>query len=141
MKRSLSLLLALGILVGCSSSPPVRLAGIGNTSWQFVKFQGGNGAVLTPDDKAKYTLDFKNDGNVSVRFDCNKGRGTWILAGPNEVRFGPLALTRAACPPGSLHDHFVKQWANVRSYTLKDGHLFLSLIADGGSYEFEPTTR
>jgi len=67
--------------------------------------------------------------------------GTWILAGPNEVRFGPLALTRAACPPGSLHDHFVKQWPNVRSYTLKDGHLFLSLIADGGSYEFEPTTR
>ena len=138
MKRSLSLLLALGILAGCASSPPVRLAGIGNTSWQLVKFQGGNGAVLTPDDKAKYTVAFKNDGNVSVRFDCNRGRGSWILTGPNELRFGPLALTRAACVPGSLHDHFVKQWPNVRSYNVKDGHLFLSLIADGGSYEFEP---
>ena len=141
MKRSLSLLLALGILVGCSSSPPVRLAGIGNTSWQLVKFQGGNGALLTPDDKAKYTVAFTNDGNLSVRFDCNRGRGSWILTGPNEVRFGPLALTRAVCPPGSLHDHFIKQWPNVRAYTLKDGHLFLSLVADGGSYEFEPTTR
>ena len=141
MKRSLSLLLALGILVGCSSSPPVRLAGIGNTSWQLVKFRGGNGALLTPDDKAKYTVAFTNDGNLSVRFDCNRGRGSWILTGPNEVRFGPLALTRAACPPGSLHDHFIKQWPNVRAYALKDGHLFLSLVADGGSYEFEPTTR
>ena len=114
---------------------------LGGTSWQLVKFQGGNGALLTPDDKAKYTVAFTNDGNLSVRFDCNRGRGSRILTGPNEVRFGPLALTRAACPPGSLHDHFIKQWPNVRAYALKDGHLFLSLVADGGSYEFEPTTR
>lgn len=26
----------------------------------------------------------------------------------------------------------------VRSYVIKDGHLFLSLMADGGAYEFEP---
>jgi para-nitrobenzyl esterase len=140
MKRSLLLLLALGVLVGCSSAPPVRLAGIGNTSWQLVKFQGGNGAILTPDDKAKYTVAFTNSGNLSVRFDCHRGRGSWILTGPNELRFGPLELDRAWCP-GSLHDHFVKQWPNVRAYTLKDGRLYLSLVADGGSYEFEPTTR
>jgi len=30
-----------------------------------------------------------------------------------------------------------KDWENVRSYTMKDGHLFLAL-ADGGIYEFEP---
>jgi para-nitrobenzyl esterase len=42
------------------------------------------------------------------------------------------------CPPGSLHDHIVRQWGFVRSYTIKDGHLFLSLMADGGIYEFEP---
>ena len=27
----------------------------------------------------------------------------------------------------------------MRSYTIKDGHLFLSLMADAGIYEFEPT--
>jgi hypothetical protein len=42
------------------------------------------------------------------------------------------------CPPGSLHDHFVRQWPFVRSYTLKGENLFLSLMADGGSYELEP---
>jgi para-nitrobenzyl esterase len=31
----------------------------------------------------------------------------------------------------------VKQWPFVRSYTIKDGYLFLSLMADGGIYEFE----
>jgi para-nitrobenzyl esterase len=55
-----------------------------------------------------------------------------------QIEFGPLALTRAMCPPGSLHDQWVKQWPYIRSYVVKDGHLFLSLMADGGIYEFEP---
>jgi hypothetical protein len=29
-------------------------------------------------------------------------------------------------------------WPYIRSYVMKDGHLFLSLMADGGIYEFEP---
>ena len=42
------------------------------------------------------------------------------------------------CPPGSLHDQIVKQWPYVRSYVMRDGHLFMSLMADGGIYELEP---
>jgi para-nitrobenzyl esterase len=52
----------------------------------------------------------------------------------------PLALTRAVCPPGSLHDQWLKQWPYIRSYVMQDGHLFLSLMADGGIYEFEPAS-
>ena len=33
----------------------------------------------------------------------------------------------------------VKQWPYIRSYVMKDGHLFLSLMAYVGIYEFEPT--
>jgi para-nitrobenzyl esterase len=139
VKRFLVWLIAVGTLVGCSSTPPVRLAGIGGLSWQLVKFQGGNGAVLTPDDKTKYTVAFANNGNVKVRFDCNRGRGEWILNGPNQLHFGPLDITRVVCPPGSMHDQLVRQWPFIRSYAVKGGHLYLSLAADGGSYEFEPT--
>ena len=42
------------------------------------------------------------------------------------------------CSPAPLNDHIPKHWEYMRSYILKDGHLFLSLIADGGIYEFEP---
>jgi para-nitrobenzyl esterase len=80
-----------------------------------------------------------DDGSLIARIDCNRGRGSWKSSGPSQVAFGPLALTRAKCPPGSLHDQLIKQWPYVRSYILKDGHLFLSLMADGGIYEFEPT--
>jgi len=136
MRRS-ALLLTIGLVSGCAQ-PPAPPDGLGGTSWQLVRFQGGDGAVLLPDDKAKYTIAFAADGAVNVRFDCNRGRGTWTSPGPNQLRFGPLALTRAMCPPGSLHDHIVRQWAFVRSYTMTGGHLFLSLMADGGSYELEP---
>ena len=115
-------------------------SGLGGTSWLLVKFQGGDGTTLTPDDKAKYAIAFAADGQVSARIDCNAGRATWKSSGPNQVQLGPLALTRAMCPPGSLHDRIVEHWDFIRSYVIKDGHLFLSLMADGGIYEFEPVT-
>ena len=39
-----------------------------------------------------------------------------------------------------MHDRVAADWDAVRSYTIKDGHLFLSLMADGGTYEYEPAT-
>jgi heat shock protein HslJ len=76
-------------------------AGLGGTSWRLVKFQGGDGLTLTPDDKAKYTIAFGTDGRLSARIDCNRGSGTWKSAGPPQLEFGPLALTRAMWPAGS----------------------------------------
>ena len=139
MKRSPVLLLPLVLLLGCaqirSQAASESLVG---TAWQFVRFQGGDGAILTPDERAKYTIAFADNGGLNVRFDCNRGRGTWKSPGPDQIEFGPLALTRVMCPSGSLHDHMVKQWPFVRSYIIKSGHLFVSLMADGGTFEFEP---
>ena len=127
------------LLCACATAPaPDAPASLGGTSWQLVKFQGGDDKVVVPDDKAKYTIAFTADGGVSVRFDCNRGHGSWKSASSGQIQFGPMALTRAMCPPGSLHDQLVKHWFYVRSYVLRGGHLHLSLMADGGIYEFEP---
>ena len=108
------------------------------TTWQLVKFQGGDDRTLTPDDPAKYTIEFAAGGSLVARIDCNRGRGTCKATPSGQLEFGPLALTRAKCPDGSLHDHIVKQWPYVRSFVIRDGHLFLSLMADGGTYELAP---
>jgi uncharacterized lipoprotein YbaY len=133
---------AILVAVTCpfSSAPTLAAAEhpLAGTSWQLVQFRGGDDTLLTPDDRSQYTLEFAADGYVAARLDCNRGRGTWTSSGANGLTLGPLALTRAMCPPGSLHDRVVKDWSYVRSYLIKDGHLFLSLIADGGIYEFEP---
>jgi para-nitrobenzyl esterase len=132
------LLLPIACGVGAPAPPRNAVAGLGGTSWQLVKFQSSDDTTLTPDDPAKYTIAFGVDGSVSARIDCNHGRGAWKSSGSNQLRFGPLALTRAICPPGSIHDRIVKDWKFVRSYILKDGHLFLALMADAGIYEFAP---
>jgi heat shock protein HslJ len=111
-----------------TSSTKDSLAG---TSWQLVKFQSSDDKTITPDLKSKYTLAFGNDGRVSVRLDCNRGSGTYESKGPNQLEFGRLALTLMMCPPGSLHNRIARDLGAVRSYIIKDGHLFLSLMADG----------
>jgi len=133
-----AILLAFARTICAQGRPQSTARALGGTSWQLVKFQGSDGQTLTPDDKAKYIIAFGADGNVSVRIDCNRGRGTWRSSGPNRLEFGPLVLTRAMCPPAPLNDRVPRDWMYVRSYIFKNRHLFLSLMADAGIYEFEP---
>jgi len=119
-----------------ATTPPLL-----GTAWQLVRFKGGDDTTLTPDDRAKYTIEFGAGGRLTARIDCNRGPGTWKTTGSSQLELGPLALTRATCPEGSLHDQIVKQWRFIRSFLIKDGHLFLSLMADGGTYEFEPPDK
>ena len=120
---------------------PEGASGLAGTSWRLVRFQGTDDTSLAPDDPSRYTLEFQADGKLAARIDCNRGAGTWKSEEPNQLELGPLALTRMACPPAPMSERILKDWSYVRSYVLKDGHLFVSLMADGGIYEFEPLEK
>jgi para-nitrobenzyl esterase len=140
-RATVFLLLASQCLTACRTADPAlppAAPGVAGTSWQLVQFQGGDGRVLKPDDGTRYTIAFDPAGGINVRLDCNRGRGTWKSSGAPDLQLGPLALTRAMCPPGSMHDQIARQWPAIRSYVIRNDHLFLSLVADGGTYEFEP---
>jgi len=124
-------------LAGGNPSAASELAG---TSWKLVKLQGGDEMTSVPDDGSKYTITFGRNGRVTARVDCNRGSSTWRSSRPNELQFGSWSMTRAKCSPGSLHDRIVTEGANVRSYSIKNGHLFLSGMSAGGYYELEPLT-
>jgi para-nitrobenzyl esterase len=127
-------------VAGCAttSSPGSATASLQGSSWRLVQIEMGDGATKAAIERSRYTIGFGDNGVLNVRFDCNRGRGSWKSSGAGNVEFGPLALTRAMCPMGSLHDDLVRQWPFVRSYVVKDGRLYLSLMADGGTIEFEP---
>jgi para-nitrobenzyl esterase len=132
-----SIACAAAMLAACASTAtPVNLQG---SSWRLVQIAMSDGVTRPALDRSRYTIGFGKDGVLNVRFDCNRGRGSWQSSGPGNLEFGALALTRALCPVGSLHDELVRQWPYVRSYLIKDGRLFLSLMADGGTLEFEPS--
>ena len=133
-----ALLMTLVLVSACAQAPQAPSGGLAGTSWRLVKFQGGDGRVEYPVDRSQYTFAFNPDGFLLARIDCNRGRGTWKSSGPGQLELGPMAMTRAMCAPGSMHDNVVKQMPYIRSYVIKDGHLFISLMADGGTYELEP---
>ena len=111
---------------------------LAGTSWQLVRISSMDDSEYIPDAPSRYTLEFGADGSVSILADCNRGMGNWSSDGAGQLTFGPLAATRAMCPPGSLFDKYMAQFEYVRSYVLRGGHLFLATLADGSIIEFEP---
>ena len=89
-----------------------------------------------------FTLRFEAGGNAVLRLDCNRGTGHWEAAAAGNdsgsLKFGPIAATRALCPPPHLDQRIARDLGYVRSYLLRDGKLFMSLMADGGIYEWAP---
>lgn len=87
---------------------------------------------LRPGDPSRYTLLLGEDGNASLRADCNRARGRYRLEGAR-LELGPLATTRAMCPPGSLFDRYTRLLGIAVSWQLTgDGQLAIATSVDSG---------
>jgi len=120
---------------------------LADTKWQLVEFQSMDDTQgkTSPSDPSKYTMRLNEDGTVNMRINCNNANGKWTAepgANPFSGRFefGPLATTKALCPPPTMDEQISAQSQYIRSYLLKDGRLNLTLMADGGIYVWEPYT-
>jgi heat shock protein HslJ len=118
------------------TAPPSR-SSIALRTWLLVKIQMMDDAVFVPDHPSKYALELGSDGRATVRADCNRGSGSYRLEG-RSLTFGPMATTRAMCPPGSLSDRYLVQLAHVASWLERDGRLHLATGTDGSILEFQP---
>jgi heat shock protein HslJ len=134
-KRRTTILVTLTALAIGVQATASELTG---TSWRLLNIASMDDTVYLPDDPAKYTLTFGVDGAASMAADCNRGTVSWASESPGQLQFGPVAVTRAMCPPQSLSETYLAQFEWVRSYVMKDGHLFLATMADGSIVEFEP---
>ncbi|QYU67300.1 META domain-containing protein [Leptolyngbya sp. 15MV] len=134
------------LLTACAAEPPratpaaaqapTSLAG---TNWELVELRSSDDAigVVRVQDPTRYTLAFDTEGNAFLRLDCNRGRGRVTItperADMGRLQFGPVAATRALCPPGSLGPRLEREIGAVRLYVMQpDGRLRLELFADGG---------
>lgn len=118
------------------ATPETHDALLGVT-WQWVETVYGDGTVVAADDPSRYTLLFDESGQVAVRLDCNGGGGSYMLDG-SSLFFGELVSTLMACAGESQATLFAKDLAEVYSYVIEDGRLFLSLKLDSGIMEFAP---
>jgi hypothetical protein len=119
--------------------------GLADTRWRLVEFQSMDGAQgrVRPRDPSAYTMHLRGDGSVAMRLDCNQAQGNWSVAPDADGRsgrfeFGPLAATSALCVPPRLDEILATQARFVRGYLVRDGRLYLNLMADGGVFMWEP---
>ena len=129
-------------LSGAAEESAAALAG---SRWQLVEFQSMDDAigVTRPDDPTVYVMEFIDDGTVAMQLNCNRASGAWSAqpgadGSSGTLEFGPLAMTRAMCPPPSLDEQIARHAEFVRSYLIRDARLHLALMADAGIYVWEP---
>lgn len=143
-----AVLAAACLATACAGGPRAtpQTATLAGTNWQLVAIQSMDDAQGTTRiaEPARFTLRFGSDGRASLRLDCNRGSGNYTLAPAGDgssgaLSFGPVAATRALCPPPHLDERVARDLGYVRGYRLKDGKLYLSLMADAAIYEWAPT--
>lgn len=126
------------------SAAPLDLAG---TTWEFIEFRSSSDTigVVRNEQPGRFRLVLNGDGTVAMELGCNRARGRWSAEASGSGRsgsftFGPLAATKALCPPPNLDERIVRDAQYVRSYLLEGDRLFLSLMADGGIFVWEKRT-
>jgi heat shock protein HslJ len=141
----LRMVLFMGLLASSSPFATEQSGLLAGTEWRLVEFQSMDDAIGTirPDDPSLYTMRLGADDSVSMQLNCNRATGVWS-AKPSadgmsgSFRFGPLAVTSALCSPPSMDERIARDADYVRGYLLKDGNLYLSLMADAGIYVWKP---
>jgi membrane-bound inhibitor of C-type lysozyme len=87
---------------------------------------------MQPASPESYTLQFDDD-RAAIRADCNRGSGRVALKG-DSVSFGPMAMTRAFCPPPSLGDAYARQFHAAEQLSVADGVLRIELKDDDAMF-------
>jgi heat shock protein HslJ len=122
---------------GPTSGEPATITGV---EWRLAAIQWSDGRTTRPDDPARYLFELGSDGRVTGRADCNRLTGSYTLDA-HALRFGPLATTRMACPPGSLDAEWLRALGSASSWLVRDGHLHVATAADAGTVELAPAPR
>jgi len=115
---------------------------ITGTIWQWVQTLYNDDRKAVPADPHNYTVQFLEEGRLSVKADCNQKGGTWS-ASPEEKRIAIEIThsTMAACPEGSLEEEFVRGLSGASIYFIKDGYLYIDLKYDSGTMKFSGQVR
>jgi len=127
------------VLPGLVNAPPPPMAAEDSLPlgvvWSWQMTQMSDGAVIVPDGRDRYTLEFRPGGTVSVRADCNRGSATYVRSG-STLGIGPVALTRMACAADTRDAEFLKGLGAVSGHLIRGNDLVLTFKVDSGSMQF-----
>lgn len=95
--RNVLIIIAAAVpLVSCSNevTGPSDVVG---TVWRLESMERTGAARFVPEDPSRFTVEFKADGQLGVRADCNVCGSSYTLD-DGTLTAGPLVCTLIACP-------------------------------------------
>jgi heat shock protein HslJ len=104
-------------------------------AWKWREMRLADGSVTKIDQPDLYTLRFISDTGFIVRADCNRGGGTYSQEN-NQLRMKVNRITRAACPPGSLSDEYLRCLEEAYGFRTEEGLLYVLVRGDAGVMAF-----
>ena len=107
-----------------------RATGLAGTSWRLVRFQGGDGTTLTPDDGSKYTIEFKPEGRLAARTRLRPGHRHVEVGHGESARARPTGPVPKRLPVGGAPPRAARPGLDLRPLVRPEGRPPLRL-ADG----------
>jgi heat shock protein HslJ len=103
--------------------------------WQWQQTLYNNDQRAVPGDPSRYTISFQSDGTLRIRADCNRAGGNYTVQN-SRLTIEVTHSTRAACPPDSLEQTYLKNLNAAAIYFMRDGHLYIDSKYDTGTMKF-----
>ncbi|WP_128891841.1 META domain-containing protein [Erythrobacter sp. HKB08] len=128
------------LVTGCESiyAPPHPLDG---TNWRLSDVEtSGTSTQLTPELSSRHRLSFVDGDRAQLQLDCNRGNAEWSAsmpsAGNGSISFGPVASTRAYCPPPTFGGELASRLPDATRFILASDRSALTIRTPEADYIF-----
>jgi heat shock protein HslJ len=105
------------------------------TVWKWQQTIYSTDTRCLPPNSENYTLKLLPGGKVNIRADCNLGGGAYRLRG-KEISIEITHTTRAACPPESLEQSYIRDLNTAGRFCLEGEILYIGLKNETGTMKF-----
>lgn len=112
-------------------------ASLTGVTWQWVGLTDPMQQVVI-DAPESYTLTFLDDGSLQIQADCNQATASYTATADGSLTVTPGVTTLALCGPESRGEELIQKLGFAAHYFFQNGHLFIDMMADGGTLEFQP---
>ncbi len=118
---------------------PGAAMNLNNTIWRWQSSDSATGKI-TVDKPENYQLEFKADGKIAVKADCNGGGGSYATEG-NNISFMRIFTTKIFCGEKSLDNRFLRGLESARSFRIEGNTLSIGSEGENGTMKFFKVVR
>jgi heat shock protein HslJ len=107
---------------------------LNNTIWRWQSSDSATGKI-TVDKPENYQLEFKADGKIFLKADCNGGGGSYATD-DNNISFMRIFTTKIFCGEKSLDNRFLRGLESARSFRIEGNTLSIGSEGENGTMKF-----